>query len=106
MPGGKAPKNKGDRLERDFVKRFGGERTFWQPEQGDEKRGDILNAPYIGRVECKARAYGFTRIYKWLEPVDALYIREDRQKPLVVMRADDLRLILEEMDELKRAANK
>lgn len=106
MPGGKAPKAKGDRLERDFIKMFGGERTFWQPEQGPDKRGDIFDTPYLGRVECKSRRYGLTTIYKWLAPVDALYIKEDRQKPLVVMRAEDLKLILDELDELKRAANK
>jgi len=34
--------------------------------------------------------------------VDFLAIRDDRKPMLIVMRADDLKLILDEMDELKR----
>ena len=100
MAGGKAPKRKGDGFEREVCRVLGGERTFWQP--GQEKKPDCVSVPYLGTGECKRRRNSFSRLYNWLENVDFLAIRDDRKPMLIVMRAEDLKLILDEMDELKR----
>lgn len=42
-------------------------------------------APAILRVEVKARAKGFAQLYAWLEGRDALVIKADRRRPLVVL---------------------
>lgn len=102
IAGGKASKIKGDKFERDIVKMFGGERTFWQPENTDDKRsGDVVNIPYIGTVECKARKSGFKQIYDWLTGCDGLFIKADYKPILAIIPADDLKLLIEELDELK-----
>lgn len=96
--GGKRPKRKGDAGEREIVRMFGGERTHWQP---GENHGDVINIPYLGRSEVKRRAAGFKQLYSWLADNDALFVRSDRRPWLVVMEAKDLRLLLDELDELK-----
>lgn len=101
--GGKAPKRKGDRLERELAKLMGGERTYWQPENTEEeKHGDLVNVPYLGRGEVKGRKDGFKEIYKWLTGNDFLAVKADRKPWLVVMPAQDLKQLIDEMDELKR----
>ena len=65
--------------------------------------GDVVNVPYIGKGEIKRRARGFKTIYDWLAGNDFLAVRADRKKWLVVMPMDDLKLLLDEMDELKAA---
>lgn len=106
MPGGKGPKRKGDEGEREFKRLMGGERTFWQPENSkDKSHGDLINVPYIGRGEIKRRKGGWLQIYHWIENNDFLGIRADRKEWLVVMRAEDLKLILQEIDELKKNQN-
>jgi hypothetical protein len=97
MPGGKAPKRKGDKAELEIAAMFGGERSFWQPDE----RGDVVAIPYLGRAEVKRRK-DFKTLYGWLAPVDALFMRGDRKDWLVLMRAEDLKKLLEELDELKR----
>lgn len=100
MAGGKSVKTKGDAGEREIVRMFGGERTHWQP---GENHGDVINVPYLGRTEVKRRAAGFKQIYDWLNDNDALFMRADRRQWLVCMRAKDLKLLLDELDELKHA---
>jgi hypothetical protein len=80
---------------------FGGQRTFWQP--GQAKTPDAIDVPYLGKGECKRRASGFKQIYSWLADNDFLAVRDDRREMLVILRAGDLKLILQEMDELKGA---
>ena len=109
MAGGKSPKRKGDAGELEIVKMFpGAERTFWQPEQEKDRvdmlnktRGDVLNIPYIGRAEVKRRKKLDT-LYGWLADNGGLFLRADRKPWLVVMPAEDLKLILDELDEIKR----
>lgn len=103
MSGGKSSKVKGDGGEREIVKMFpGSERTFWQPENEKGKaRGDVLNVPYLGRVEVKRRK-DFKTLYGWLADNGGLFIRGDRKKWLAIMPAEDLKLIIDELDELKR----
>tara|TARA_A100000172_G_scaffold66008_1_gene45540 strand:- start:346 stop:630 length:285 start_codon:yes stop_codon:yes gene_type:complete len=40
-------------------------------------------------VEVKARAAGFKQLYHWLDPVDVLVVKADRQSFLVVQRLED-----------------
>lgn len=77
-----------------------GERTYWQP--GQEKKPDLVDVPYLGRGEVKRRKDGFRQLYGWLANNDFLAVRADRREWLVVLRAEDLKLLLSEMDELKR----
>lgn len=100
MSGGKSPKSKGDRGELEIVKLFGGNRSYWQPG-AEITQGDVLNIPTIGKAEVKRRKE-FKTLYGWLSDNDALFLRGDRKPWLVVMKAEDLKLILEELDELKR----
>jgi hypothetical protein len=95
MKGGKSPKTKGDGAEREFIAKFGGERTFWQPEQTD-KRGDVKGVPHLGTGEIKRRGDAWKELYKWLEPdeVKFLAMRSDRKRWLIVMDAEELFEIL------------
>ena len=105
MSGGKAPKAKGDAGEREIVKMFpGSQRTYWQPgnnKRSNSARGDVLDVPYLGRVEVKRRK-DFKTMYDWLADNGALFIRGDHRTWLAVMPAEGLKLLLDEMDELKR----
>jgi len=40
-------------------------------------------------VEVKARAAGFKQLYDWINPVDVLVVKADRQSFLVVQRLED-----------------
>lgn len=99
---GKSSKVKGDAGEREFIRIMGGSRTFWQPENdGEAVRGDVINVPYLGRGEIKRRKDGFKQLYSWLADNDFLAVRSDRKKWLVIMPADDLKQLLDEMDQVK-----
>lgn len=100
MPGGRASRQKGDRGEREFAKLMGGERVPLSGSQGGSFSGDV-DVPYLGRGEVKRRRNGFATIYKWLEDRDFLALRSDRQEWLVVMRAEDVKMLIDELDALK-----
>lgn len=103
MPGGRASRRKGDRGEREFAALMGGERVPLSGSQGGKFAGDV-DVPYLGRGEVKRRRDGFTSLYRWLEGKDFLALRSDRQGWLVVMRAEDVKALIEELDELKSRA--
>jgi len=92
MTGGRASRDKGNRLERALVKMFqehgvGAERVPLGGSAGGSYCGD-LTVPLLGRdlvVEAKARANGFTQLYTWLVGRDALIIKADRKDALVVL---------------------
>ncbi len=93
---GRAPKRKGDRLEREIVKRLteGGVHAKRVPLSGAAKDypGDVVaELPGLGEVclECKARA-DFKTLYGWLEHRDGLILKGDRKEPLAVFRLSDL----------------
>lgn len=96
-------RRKGLEGEREFVNTYGGERVPLSGAQGGSFTGDVVNVPYIGKGEIKRRARGFQSLYNWLADNDFLAVRADRKKWLVVMPMDDLKLLLDEMDELKAA---
>jgi hypothetical protein len=80
---GRSQKQKGDRFERWFAKKIGGERVPLSGALGGKYVGDVtgLNLTW----ECKSRKDAFKTYYKWLEKVDALVIKSDRQEALVVI---------------------
>lgn len=90
--GGRAPRQKGNRLERALVKLFqdhglGAERVPLSGAAGGSYLGD-LTVPVIGRdlvVEAKARANSFSRLYAWLEGRDILVVKADRREALVIL---------------------
>ena len=92
MSGGKAPRQKGDRLERALVKQlqaagFAAERVPLSGSAGGSYEGD-LTIPLLGVdrvVEAKARADGWRELYRWLDGRDLLVVKADRREPLVVL---------------------
>lgn len=105
MSGGKASRDKGLGGEREFVNLYGGERMPLSGAQGGSFTGDVVNVPYLGKGEIKRRGRGFQSLYNWLAENDFLAMRADRKPWLVCIKMDDLKLILQEMDELKRRCN-
>src|ERR1700730_75001 len=94
MTGGRAPRQKGDRLERAVVKilqdaGFGCERVPLSGSVGGKFSGDVTT-PLLGAdctIECKSRANGFLNLYEWLdEGRDILVLKSDRRDALVVLR--------------------
>src|SRR5208283_5763067 len=90
--GGRASRDKGNRLERAIVRLLqdhglGAERVPLSGAVGGSYLGD-LTVPVIGRdlvVEAKARADGFAQIYAWLEARDVLVVKADRRDALVIL---------------------
>ncbi len=95
---GAKSRRKGSRFEREIVNLLqdagrAAERVPLSGMHGGRFRGDV-SCPVLGGdwiVEAKARAHGFKEIYGWLDGNDALVIRSDRRRPLVVL---DLRRAL------------
>lgn len=93
MRGGRSPKRKGSAFERERVallQEFGiaAERV---PLSGAVKGGSYdrdITCPVRGedwRIECKRRARAFGTIDSLLGTNDALFVRDDRSRALVVM---------------------
>ncbi len=93
--GGRASRQKGNRVERAIVKalqEFGlaAERVPLSGSAGGSYLGD-LTVPVLGVdrvVEVKARATGFAQLYSWLEARDILIVKADRRAPLVILPLD------------------
>jgi hypothetical protein len=93
MSGGRAPRCKGNRLERALVHQlqahgFDVARVPLSGTAGGRFSGD-LSVPLLGRdlcVEVKARAAGFRELYSWLTDRDVLIVKADRRESLVVLR--------------------
>jgi hypothetical protein len=92
-------RQKGNRTERAIVRMlqgagFGAERVPLSGACRGRFGGDV-SVPLLGidrRVEVKARANGFRRLYEWLGDHDFLVIKADRLEPLCVV---PLRLAVE-----------
>jgi hypothetical protein len=90
--GGRASRNKGNRVERAVVRAlqdhgFAAERV---PLSGAVRGrfGSDVSVPLLGidrRVEVKCRGDGFRELYKWLDGADMLIVRADRRELLVVI---------------------
>jgi Holliday junction resolvase len=110
--GGKSPRQKGDRDERQLVKllQLAGFAATRMPLSGGGSRntrytGFDVTVPLLGadrRVEVKVRGNGFVELYRWLERVDLLVVRADRREPLVVV---PLRLAIEIASAAERKRN-
>jgi hypothetical protein len=90
--GGRSPRAKGNRVERELVallQRAGiaAERVPLSGSAGGSYVGD-LSIPLLGVDRCaevKIRGNGFLRLYDWLAGRDLLIVRADRREPLVVI---------------------
>ena len=80
----KSQRDKGQREERKIAALLGARKI-----SAMHKPGADLQMPDGRSVEVKIRANGFRLIYRWIEPVDILVIRADRQEPLVVITLQD-----------------
>ena len=88
-------KDKGSRFERDIVNRHHEEGITAKkvPLSGavDGYKGDVeIQYPSFGKPtigECKSRknGEGFITLEKWIKDCDILFLRRDRQEPMVVM---------------------
>lgn len=90
MPG-KAPRQKGNRFEREIVEvlRSAGLDAYRIPLSGAQRgfKGDVvvrLQSREL-RLEAKIRKHGFKFIYDSLGDNDCLCVRVDRDEPLVIM---------------------
>ncbi len=88
---GRKSRNKGARIEREIVtlhRELGihAERVPLSGACGGSFGGDVI-IPGVGTVEVKCRAGGggFKTIEGWLADNAALFLRRDRQSPLVVL---------------------
>ena len=108
MSGGRSPKRKGVRVERELVNELValGLPCFRVPlsgAAGGQWSGDI-HVPLLGRVlraEVKSRGDGFRSLYAWLAGSDLLIVKADRRDPLVVL---PLALVVELMLAAERGA--
>ena len=108
MSGGRSPKRKGTRVERELVNLLVelGLPCFRVPlsgAAGGEWSGDI-HIPLLGRTrraEVKARGNGFRQLYAWLDKSDLLIVKADRRDPLAVL---PLPLLVELMLAAERGA--
>jgi Holliday junction resolvase len=89
---GRASREKGNRTERAIVRLlqergFAAERVPLSGAARGRFGGDV-SVPLLGidrRIEVKARANGFARLYDWLANADLLIVRADRRESLVVI---------------------
>lgn len=108
MSGGKSPRQKGDRLEREVVKALieAGIKAKRVPLSGSVNGypGDVLaTLPGLGEtvLECKSRKA--STLYSWLEGRDGLIVKGDRKEPLIVCRLEDFLKLVPKIQELKDA---
>jgi Holliday junction resolvase len=91
---GRASRDKGNRTERNvvaFLREHGieAERVPLSGAAQGSFGGDIRLKETGQRVEVKARANGFSTLYRWLEGNDFLFVKADRRETLVVMTLEE-----------------
>ena len=88
---GRSAKTKGTRVERELVQKLEAEGvTAWRVPMSGSLGGSLSADIKIGKargfsVEVKARGGGFSTIEKWLGNNQALFLKRDRQEPMVVL---------------------
>jgi Holliday junction resolvase len=90
---GKKSRDKGARNERGLVNDLlalgvEAERVPLSGSAGGSFTGDVrVNVPVLGELlaEAKVRASGFRQLYQWLDGVDVLFVRADRQPAIVCL---------------------
>ena len=104
-------KQKGSRCERQIVEllRSHGLHSFRVPLSGGCAgfRDDVeVRLPgKTWRIESKARANGFSSVYRWLRDSDALVIKADRQRPLAVLDFEEFAKLLRDRALLNPASD-
>lgn len=100
--GGKSPRQKGDRFERECVNflcanGLFAERVPLSGAAGGSFDSDVQVSLYkpgrgehdIHKFECKIRQRAWLDLYQWLEGNFGLFIRRDKGEALVVLRLKD-----------------
>ena len=94
---GKAPRRKGDRIEREIIKLhedievhaerypLSGSTRFRGSGHDIDVYADEDGPPLVAEVKGRKDGKGFAQLEKWLGEYDLLFLRRDRKKPLVVM---------------------
>ena len=101
MPGGRSPREKGKRGEREFCKIFGGERVPLSGSAGGSFSGDAINVPGFGKGEIKRRGSdAFKFLYSALGENDFLAVRADKKKWLVIFPQEKALEIQEKLKNL------
>lgn len=90
---GRRSKRKGSAAEREFAKLIGGKRVPLSGAMGGEYSGDVIGLGI--KWECKRRKESFKQLDKWLEGVDAVAFRADRDEWKVWMPLKTLLSLLE-----------
>lgn|SRR5262249_46945846 len=90
MSGGRSPKRKGTRVERELVNLLVelGLPCFRVPLSGAAYGECDIHVPLLSRtlrVEVKCRGDGFKQLYDWLSGSDLLIVKADRRDPLAVL---------------------
>lgn len=98
MRGGKMARNKGARIERELVdahKKIGVHAERYPLSGATHFRGtghdvDIYpygaeEVPMVAEIKARKDGGGFAMLEKWLGEYDVLFLRRDRQDPLVVL---------------------
>lgn len=91
--GGKAPRRKGTRAERELARLLGGERVPLSGSAGGSYSGDVVALDL--RWEVKVRRDGFRQLYRWLDGRDAVALKADRRPWLVVLPLTKLMQLLQ-----------
>jgi Holliday junction resolvase len=97
MTGGRAPRQKGDRREREIVQRhralgIDAQRVPLSGAAGGRFSGDIDINPFgiedttlTTEVKARANGEGFVQLERWLGENDAMFLVRDRADPIVVL---------------------
>lgn len=83
-------KQKGDRIEREIVDlhkeiNIPAQRVPLSGAAGGVFTGDVVIGDMRAEVKCRASGSGFKTLELWLGSNDLLFLRRDRQQPLIVM---------------------
>ena len=94
---GRAPRQKGDRREREIVALHGAmgvhaERVPLSGAAGGRFSGDVdiyvfgkSEAPMVSEVKSRKDGQGFITLERWLGDNDLIFLRRDRAEPMVVL---------------------
>ncbi len=94
---GKKSRDKGNRVERQFVHRLNDVdisacRVPLSGAAGGDFSGDIVvegqKRKFIAEVKSRRNGCGFATIEKWLADNDLLFLKSDRNEPIVAMSWD------------------
>ena len=85
---GKRSRDKGQRIENEVVHLhldtgIPASRVPLSGAHGGEYAGDVRILDFTGEVKARANGEGFKQLEKWLGDHDLLFLRRDRQRPLV-----------------------